>query len=75
MAQITLNYDARNTKAKLAIDFILSLGFFDVEKSDKKEGKLADFYSDFEKAVKEAKEISQGKRKGKLLEDVLNEIQ
>lgn len=74
MAQITLNYDARNSKAKAAIEFLLTLGFFDVEKTSKKEEKMTEFYRDFEEAVKEAIEISQGKRKGKLLEDVLNEI-
>ena len=75
MAQITLHYDARNSKAKAAIEFLLKLGFFKVEEPDKDDPSMEQFYKDFEEAVKEAKEISAGKQEGKLLEDVLNEIQ
>jgi hypothetical protein len=32
MATIILNYDARNVKAKRTLDYILSMGFFNVEK-------------------------------------------
>lgn len=34
MAQITLKYDARNSIAKKTIDYILSLGVFQVEKNN-----------------------------------------
>lgn len=75
MAQITLRYDARNSKAKAAIEFLLKLGFFEVEEPNEEDPLMEQFYKDFEEAVKEAKEISKGTRQGKLLEDVLNEIQ
>lgn len=35
MAQITLTYDARNAIARKTLDYILSLGFFKVEQTEK----------------------------------------
>jgi hypothetical protein len=46
MATITLKYDARDPKAKKAIDFMLSMGFFEREEN----------LPALDKSLKEAKE-------------------
>jgi len=38
MATVTLNYNARNIRAQKTIEYILSLGFFSVDKKVKKSG-------------------------------------
>lgn len=38
MATITLNYNARNVRAQKALEYILSMAFFTIEKKTKKSG-------------------------------------
>jgi len=59
MASITLKYDARNSLAKKTIDYILSLGFFSLEKKEKSSFELSK--EDIEKGriftAKDAKDL------------------
>jgi hypothetical protein len=62
MATITLKYNARNTKAKKAIDFMLSLGVFET----------TDTIPALDKSLKEARE---GKvNKYNIVDDFFNKI-
>ena len=49
MATITLDYDARNVQAKMALDSILSMGFFKARPSSKKKTSLELAFEDIEK--------------------------
>jgi len=48
MATITLNYNAKNVRAQKTLEYILSMGFFTVEKKAKKSG-LELAFEDIEK--------------------------
>ena len=48
MASITLNYNARNVRAQKTLEYVLSMGFFTVEKKVKKSG-LELAFEDIEK--------------------------
>ena len=48
MATITLNYDAGSAQARKTLEYILSMGFFCVEKKEKKTG-LELAFEDIEK--------------------------
>ena len=48
MATVTLNYNARNVHAQKTLEYILSMGFFSVEKKVKKSG-LELAFEDIEK--------------------------
>ena len=48
MATITLDYDARNVQARKTLDFILSIGFFEVRTSSKKKSSLELAFEDIE---------------------------
>jgi hypothetical protein len=48
MATVILNYNARNTHAQKTLEYILSMGFFTVEKKEKKSG-LELAFEDIEK--------------------------
>jgi hypothetical protein len=48
MATITLNYDAGNAQVQKTLEYILSMGFFSVEKKAKKTG-LELAFEDIEK--------------------------
>ena len=62
METITLKYDPRNPKAKKAIEFILSLGFFETDKT----------IPALDKSLQEAK---QGKvKKHKSVDDFFKKI-
>ncbi len=82
MATVTLTYDARNGFAKKTMDYILSLGIFEVEETKQGLGRVdakkEKFVKNFKKALKQAdqikKEIKEGKRKGLTIDEFLNEI-
>ncbi|MFA7444879.1 MAG: hypothetical protein WCY89_02955 [Flavobacteriaceae bacterium] len=84
MAEITLKFDARNPIARKTIDYVLSLGIFTkvsgVENIAEKptlnspNAKTNEFYKMVALGTKQAKEIASGKRKGKPLQKVLNEL-
>ena len=48
MATVTLNYNARNVHTQKTLEYILSMGFFSVEKKVKKSG-LELAFEDIEK--------------------------
>ena len=48
MATVTLNYNAKNIRAQKTLEYILSMGFFSVEKKVKKSG-LELAFEDIEK--------------------------
>ncbi len=62
MATITLKYNPRNTKAKKALDFMLSLGVFET----------ADSIPALDKSLKEAKEGKVNKYNS--VDDFFNKI-
>jgi len=48
MATITLDYDARNVQARKALDFLISMGFVEVQISPKKKTSLERAFEDIE---------------------------
>jgi hypothetical protein len=48
MASIILNYNARSIRAQKTLEYVLSMGFFTVEKKEKKSG-LELAFEDIEK--------------------------
>ncbi len=66
MATITLEYDARNSLSKKALDFLLAMNLFSVKSTDEKEKKEeTELKRSVVRSLKQAEEISSKIRRNK----------